>query len=68
MTLGSASYSLAAGKTATVKLKLGSKGRSLMRKVTKVRVKLTASPKSGKAASKSADAAEAGQATSTATR
>jgi len=52
VTLGSASYKLAAGKTATVKLKLGSKGRSLLRKVTKVRVKLTASPKSGKAASK----------------
>jgi len=52
VTLGSASYKLAAGKTAAVKLKLGSKGRSLLRKVTKVRVKLTASPKSGKAASK----------------
>ena len=52
VTLGSASYSLAAGKKATIKVKLGSKGRSLMRKVTKVRVKLTASPKSGKATSK----------------
>jgi hypothetical protein len=52
VTLGSASYKLAAGKKATVKLKLRSKGRSLMRKVTKVRVKLTVSPKSGKAVSK----------------
>jgi hypothetical protein len=52
VTLGSASYKLAAGKRATVKLKLGSKGRSLLRTVTKVRVKLTAAPKSGKAASK----------------
>jgi hypothetical protein len=52
VTLGSASYSLAAGKKATVKVKLSSKGRSVMRKVTKVRVKLMASPKSGKATSK----------------
>ncbi len=52
VTVASGSYSIAAGKSATVRLKLSSKGRSLMRKVTKVRVKLTASPKSGKAASK----------------
>jgi hemolysin type calcium-binding protein len=52
VTVASGSYSIAAGKSATVRLKLSSKGRSLMRRVTKVRVKLTASPKSGKAASK----------------
>lgn len=52
VTVASGSYSLAAGKSATVRLKLSAKGRSLMRKVTKVRVKLTATPKSGKAVSK----------------
>ncbi|WP_028062621.1 calcium-binding protein [Solirubrobacter soli] len=52
VTVASGSYSIAAGKSATVRLKLSSKGRSLMRKVTKVRVKLTASPKTGKAVSK----------------
>jgi hypothetical protein len=52
VTVAAGSYSIAAGKSATVRLKLSAKGRSLMRKVTKVRVKLTASPKSGKAVSK----------------
>jgi RTX calcium-binding nonapeptide repeat (4 copies) len=52
VTVASGSYSIAAGKSATVRLKLSSKGRSLLRRVTKVRVKLTASPKSGKAVSK----------------
>jgi Ca2+-binding RTX toxin-like protein len=52
VTLGSASYSVAAGKRATVRVKLSSKGRQLMRRVSRVRVKLTAKPKAGKAASK----------------
>jgi hypothetical protein len=52
ITVASGSYKLAAGKTATIKLKLTAKGKRLLRKVSKVRVKLTATPKSGKAASK----------------
>jgi hypothetical protein len=52
VTLGSASYRIAAGKKATIKVKLSSNGKRLMRKVSKVRVKLTAAPKSGKAASR----------------
>jgi Ca2+-binding RTX toxin-like protein len=52
VTVASGAYSIAAGKSATVRLKLSSKGRTLMRRVSKVRVKLTATPKSGKAVSK----------------
>jgi Ca2+-binding RTX toxin-like protein len=52
VTVASGAYKIAAGKSATVRLKLSAKGKRLLRKVAKVRVKLTASPKSGKAASK----------------
>jgi hypothetical protein len=41
VTVGSASYSLAAGKTASVRVKLTAKGRSLMRKSKRLRVKVT---------------------------
>jgi hypothetical protein len=40
VTVGSASYSIAAGKTANVRVKLTSKGRSLMRRSKKLRVKV----------------------------
>ena len=49
MTIGSASYSVAAGHSGSVRVKVGSAGRSLLRKVTKVRVRISAAPSSGKA-------------------
>jgi hypothetical protein len=52
VTVGKASYSVKAGKTSNVRVKLTSKGRSLMRRVKHVRVKLSVTPTGGKAATK----------------
>ncbi|MDA0165179.1 hypothetical protein OM076_33225 [Solirubrobacter ginsenosidimutans] len=49
VTIGSASYSVAAGHSGSVRVKVGSAGRSLLRKVTHVRVRISAAPSSGKA-------------------
>jgi hypothetical protein len=49
VTLGSASYTVAAGKTANVRVKLGAKGRSVMRRVSSVKVKVSATPSGGTA-------------------
>lgn len=49
VTIGSASYNVAAGRSSSVRVKVGAAGRSLLRKVTRVRVRISAVPSSGKA-------------------
>jgi hypothetical protein len=53
VTIGSASYAVSPGKSSTVRLKVRSKGRSLMRKHKSVRVRVSVTPTGGKAATKS---------------
>jgi hypothetical protein len=47
--VGSASYSVAAGHSGSVRVKVSSAGRGLLRTVTHVRVRISAAPSSGKA-------------------
>jgi hypothetical protein len=52
VSLGSASYSVAAGRSSTLRVKLASKGRSLMRKHKSLRVRVSVTPSGGKATTK----------------
>jgi len=52
VTVASATYTIAAGKKRTVSLKTTSKGRSLLKRKRSVRVKLTVTPSSAKAITK----------------
>jgi hypothetical protein len=49
VTIGSASYDLAAGRSGSLRVKVSTAGRSLLRKVTHVRVRISAAPSPGKA-------------------
>lgn len=52
VTLGTARYSVATGKSGSVRVNLTAKGRSLMRKAKSVRVRLTVAPASGASVAK----------------
>jgi RTX calcium-binding nonapeptide repeat (4 copies) len=52
VTIGSASYSVSAGHSSTLRVKVTSKGRSLMRKHKSVRVRVSVTPTGGHAATK----------------
>ena len=52
VTLGSAKYAVAAGKSKSVRVNLTSKGRALMRKSKRVRVRVTVAPTGGAATTK----------------
>jgi hypothetical protein len=49
VTVGSASYSVSPGRSSTVRVKVGSKGRRLLHKVRSVRVRISVTPTGGKA-------------------
>ena len=52
VTLGSAKYAVAAGKSKRVRVNLTAKGRALVRKSKRVRVRVTVAPTGGAAKSK----------------